>query len=86
MDDWDDDAWPDDVDSDDYADDSDESAETVACSSCGRDVYEEATMCPYCGEFLSASTSAWDDRPSWWSTIGFVGIIAVILALLGLVI
>lgn len=79
MDDWDDTF-------DDYPDDSDESAETVVCSACGRDVYEEAAMCPYCGEFLTASTSAWDGRPGWWSTIGFVGIIAVIVVLLRLVI
>ena len=87
MDDWDDsdDGWSDDG-FDDHPDDSDENAETVVCSSCDRDVYEEASMCPYCGEFLTASTSAWDGRPGWWSTIGFVGIIAVILVLLRLVI
>ncbi len=85
---WDDtdEGWSDDDGFDDFPDDSDEVSETVACGACGRDVYEEASQCPYCGEFLTASTSAWDDRPGWWSTIGLVGIVAVILVLLGLAI
>ena len=88
MSDWDDDAadWSDDADYDDYPDDSDASSETVVCSSCGRDVYEEASMCPHCGEFLTSSTSVWDGRPGWWSVVGLAGIVAVILVLLRLVI
>ncbi|MBI1311282.1 hypothetical protein GC176_08235 [bacterium] len=85
MSDWDAD-WPDDADFADDPDDSDEGTETIVCNACGRDVYEEATVCPYCGEFLTVSTSAWSGRPVWWSVVGLVGIVAVILVLLRLVI
>ena len=88
MNDWDaaDEGWSDDENFDDYPDDSDDSVETVICNACGSEVYEEATMCPHCGEFLTVSTSGWNGRPGWWSAIGFIGIIAVILVLLRLVI
>jgi hypothetical protein len=88
MNNWDDsdEGWSDEDSLHDYPDDSNDSAETVVCNACGRDVYEEASQCPYCGEFLTASTSAWDGRPGWWGAVGFVGIVAVILVLLGLAI
>lgn len=30
----------------------DDEWETVPCPNCGRDVAEEAEMCPHCGEFI----------------------------------
>jgi len=52
----------------------DDASVAVPCPNCGQDVYEDADRCPYCGEYITASTSA--RRPTWL-------IIAAILALLG---
>lgn len=79
------DGWDDSDESDEYdgcLDEAADEAATVVCSGCGADVYEDAPMCPHCGEFITESTSAWSGRPGWWSAAGFLGIIAVILALL----
>ena len=48
--------------------DDDDSAETVACPSCRRPVYEEAEQCPYCGHYISEEEMA-SSRP-WWVIIG----------------
>jgi len=77
----------DDFDVDDYEDsvdafdEDDEFTETVACPSCGADVYEDAVQCPRCGEYITHSSNVWSDRPWWWIVLGLAGILAVIVAL-----
>ena len=66
--------WPDEPDEadDDY---------TVDCPACGAEVYEDAEVCPVCGEFITTNTGPWAGRSPWWIAIGIAGIIATILAL-----
>ncbi|MDG2381706.1 MAG: zinc ribbon domain-containing protein [Pirellulaceae bacterium] len=61
--------------------DDDTEAETVPCSHCGEPIYEEAVECPYCGNYVQASTSVWSGRPIWWLIIGGIGVAAVIYTL-----
>lgn len=65
--------WDDDSESDE--------AELMVCPSCGAKVYEDAPQCPVCGDYVTADTSAWSDRPWWWIVLGLVGIAAVVFAL-----
>lgn len=83
MADWDD---PDDWSEDDWPDESDEELEsiTVACPSCGAEIYEDAVSCPVCGEYVTHSHSVWEGKPWWWVALGIVGIIAVIVILAAL--
>jgi len=74
-DDLDEDSW------EDVPDDDDESV-TLPCPSCGAEVYEDADICPVCGEFIIRSSRVWEDRPVWYVVLGLIGIAAVVLALL----
>lgn len=73
---------------DDYDDYSDYEAEnpegndTITCRGCGRQIYEDAFQCPYCGQYVEADTSPWSDRPFWWIVLAILGLLAVISALL----
>ena len=82
-----DDLWyeePDDqFDDSDFDDNDDDSTETVPCSECGADVYEDAVQCPHCGSYIIAQTNVWAGRPGWWIALGLLGVAAVILALAG---
>lgn len=74
----------DEFDEADYPDDeADDSTETVACPSCGREVYEEAEQCPYCGSYIIHQTSPWLGRSVWWIVLAVLGLIATIVALSG---
>lgn len=78
-------SWDDDWD-EEYADDAyddDDESYTVECPECGADVYEDAEQCPSCGQYIihSSLNYVWKDRPTWWIVLGFLGILAVILAL-----
>lgn len=55
-----------------------DSVETVACPDCGEQIYEEAEQCPYCGQYVTHSTSPWSGRPWWFVVLGLAGIVAVI--------
>lgn len=83
---WEEDGYGDDWSGDGYDEgwgtDDDEPVDTVPCSNCGADVYEDAEQCPRCGEWITHGTSALTAKPLWWQIIGVLGIIAVILALL----
>ena len=78
---WNDD-WDDEYDDDAYYDD-DEETDTVECPNCGAEVYEDAELCPTCGDYITHSSSgyAWTNRPVWWIALGLFGILAVILCL-----
>jgi predicted amidophosphoribosyltransferase len=64
----------------DYEDDWE--SETIVCSHCGADVYEDAVACPVCGEYLTKTTHPLSDRPAWWVSLGILGVIATILCLI----
>jgi hypothetical protein len=59
----------------------DESAELRDCPACGKAIYEEAEQCPYCGEYVTHSTSPLAGRSWWFVVLGVLGIIATILVL-----
>lgn len=78
---WDDDdddeaEWDDDSEFDD-----DDETETVVCSNCGAEIYEDAVSCPVCGEYVTKNTHPFSERPNWWITLGVLGVIATILSL-----
>ena len=79
-----DEAWDDDAD-EDYFDASldDDETEIVCCPECGSDVYEDAEQCPHCGQYIVHHHAgyAWRGRPLWWTALGLMGMLAVILFL-----
>jgi len=77
----------DDVDEDDLDDrefpnpadvDDSESVDTDPCRYCGRPVYEQAEVCPHCGNFISRQDSLPSRKPLW--------IIAGAIVTLGLIV
>lgn len=84
---WEQDGW----DSEDpYGDDlygdgsygaDDDGYETVRCSGCGKDVYEESPQCPYCGHFITRSRSPLAGRPSWYVICAVIGVLVTVLVL-----
>jgi hypothetical protein len=56
-----------------------ESAETIACPNCGRDVYEFAEQCPKCGHFLTREDASHTTHPRWvfWVTIALLAAMAL---------
>ena len=74
--------WEDDGYDESWGTADDEPVDTVPCSNCGAEVYEDAEQCPRCGEWIPHGSSALTTKPLWWQIIGVLGIIAVILALL----
>lgn len=80
---WDDDDrdWaPDDPDDDPVEPDDDDAA-TYPCPGCGRQIYEEADACPYCGEYLNFAGTHGFQRP-WWV---YAGAILALVSILGYV-
>lgn len=82
-------AWNDDADDDRDWDrthdasedpvDEDESEPTMPCPGCGKEIYEEADACPYCGEYLADSDRQSPAKPWWvWLTV-----ILLLTAMLG---
>ena len=63
------------------ADFDDELTETVPCPNCGIDVYEDAVQCPACGTYVTHATDVLSGRPAWWILLGFLGVLATVLAL-----
>lgn len=73
---------PDDDWNDDDEDDEDED-NTLPCPECGREVYDQADVCPWCGAFIIHSAdNPWAGRSWWWIALGLLGIAAVIYVLM----
>lgn len=56
----------------------DDETETIRCSNCGEDVYEDAVVCPSCNEYVSHRSSVFTGRPIWFILLGLAGVIAVV--------
>jgi hypothetical protein len=69
---------------DDGDDGPDDQSSTTDCMKCGGEIYDDASRCPWCGEYQvgDRSLTAWEGRPLWWKVGGLIGIIAVVLGLL----
>lgn len=86
RDEWSSDNWND--DESDWHDDDDfgpeDQATTTECTKCGCEIYDDAVICPLCGEYQSRDRlgTAWEGRPWWWKVGGLVGILAVLLGML----
>ncbi len=74
-----DEEYPDDDSADE--DSVDEFTETVLCSQCGAEVYEDAVQCPVCGSYLTPDTAVWTGKPGWWVVLGLLGILATVAIL-----
>jgi hypothetical protein len=62
----------------DYSLRDEDDGDTVPCSHCGRDVYDEAEQCPYCGEYITDEGPAARSWP-WWMWLGLAGALFVVL-------
>jgi hypothetical protein len=73
------------IDDDEYYEDDaydDDVVDTVACPSCGAEIYEDAERCAHCGDYVTpGSTNPWQGRSLWWLILGTAGVVATILAL-----
>ena len=66
---------------DEDSDDDDNESPTRECPRCGMDVYEDIEQCPLCGAWITADTSPWSGRSTWWVILGLLGIVALVWAL-----
>lgn len=79
------DAYEDDAYEDDAFDD--DGVETVACPSCGAEIYEDAERCMHCGDYVihghvtHGTSNPWQGRSLWWLILGTAGVAATIWAL-----
>jgi hypothetical protein len=64
----------------DDSDDPDATA-TVLCSSCGTEVYEDASQCPVCGEYIIASRLE-SGFPKWMVWLAFLIVFAILFGYL----
>ncbi len=76
--------YPDGDSGDELDDDLDHAGLTAPCPHCGREIYEEAVRCPYCANYVIWRHSAWSARSWWWIALGLLGVVAAVLALVGL--
>jgi predicted nucleic acid-binding Zn ribbon protein len=61
-------------------DDDDGSVDTVACPSCGADVYEQAERCPHCGQYQSGERARPQRRGlKWLIAVAFVCLLIVLV-------
>lgn len=56
--------------------------DSLPCPACGEQIYAEAEACPYCGEFVTHSTSALAGKPIWFIALAILGIVAAIASIL----
>ncbi len=75
---------------DDYDDDwtepeegsGDDDSALLPCPSCNKEIHEDAERCPYCGDYVTHSTSPMAGRPFWFCALGLIGVAATIIYLL----
>lgn len=80
SDDWDDD----DLGDGDWDEEGDLDYHYV-CPLCGADVWDEASVCPECGDYIQPLLVERSSlRPMWYLFLGMAGILAVLLTLSGL--
>ena len=68
---------PIDRDSIDENEDWDDEDDVVPCGNCGRDIYDDAERCPYCGEYISRENRRLTGKP-WWMILGVLLCIIVV--------
>lgn len=73
-----------DYDEEDYGDESD--LDQFPCPECGAPVFEDLDVCPKCGYFiLDDDRQSTPFQPASWSQVlGFLGIVATMIILSGL--
>ena len=54
---------------------------TVNCPSCGKQIYEDAVLCPYCGQWISTHSPATARSFGWFWPVMIAILIAVILVM-----
>jgi hypothetical protein len=60
--------------------DTDDQVDTIACSNCRVEIYDEAEQCPHCGEYVSLATSPFAAKPFWVRCLMVMIIIFLIAA------
>ena len=68
----------------DWSDGEDDSTPVISCPNCRADVYEEADVCPACGEFLLDASRPLEKKPFWYVVLGLFGVLAVVVLFSGL--
>jgi RNA polymerase subunit RPABC4/transcription elongation factor Spt4 len=63
---------------DDFEQDDIDEAATVACSFCGREIYEDAERCPYCENYVVAESGTSQRKPLWIIITALVCIYAML--------
>ncbi len=58
-------------------DEDDDGDDTVPCPHCRTPVYEDAELCPHCGNYLSREDAP--GRPLVWLVVGVLACLAVVL-------
>ncbi len=66
------------------SDDEDDATDVIDCPACGAEIYAEAEQCPVCGEYVTATSSVWDGKPTWWVVLAMAGILATVVGLMSL--
>ena len=56
-------------------------SETVSCSQCGAEIYEDAVQCPICGSYVAPDTAVFSGKPGWWIVLGLLGALATVAML-----
>lgn len=76
-DDLDDRELPDESDMDD--DDGGDSVDTEPCPFCGKPIYEQAQVCPHCGNYICIEDVRSSRKPLWFIIGAIVAIAVVVL-------